>query len=99
MNLRDALFNWLQIKVVWEARPQDRSAEETTGFFGRILTEDHGVEEIQVQRENDHYRLIYRQKGEEQQLQFDREQVENLLLQIEAEPKYHRSFPCDPPQG
>ncbi|PTX65066.1 hypothetical protein C8P63_101294 [Melghirimyces profundicolus] len=94
MNLRDALFNWLQIKVVWEARPRDRSAEETTRFFWEILSKDHRVEEVQVQREEEGYRVVYRRKGEEESLRFDSDQVEQLLLNIEAEPKYNRQFGC-----
>ncbi|MDA8353897.1 MAG: hypothetical protein M0Z65_12120 [Firmicutes bacterium] len=90
MNLRDALFNWLQIMVVQEARPRDRSAVETARFFRHILEEDHGVEEIKVEREQEEYRVSLDRNGEEERFQFDREQVEQLLSSIEAEPKYNQ---------
>lgn len=35
MQLMDTLFNWLQIKVVWDARPADRSAKDTVEFLHR----------------------------------------------------------------
>lgn len=92
MNLREALFNWLQIKVVWDARPQDRAAEDTACFFHQILTEDHGVDELHVEREEDGYRVAYRQGGGEHTLRFDRDRIEQLLVSIEAEPRYGRSF-------
>ncbi|SFJ05522.1 hypothetical protein [Thermoflavimicrobium dichotomicum] len=41
MQLKDALFNWLQIQIVWDARPSDRSARDTVLFFEEILREDH----------------------------------------------------------
>ncbi|MFD1426748.1 hypothetical protein JOD24_001017 [Kroppenstedtia sanguinis] len=92
MNLKEALLNWLQIQVVWEARPQDRSAEDTARFFYQILTEDHGVEEIRVEREEDGYQVAYRREGEEHHLRLDRLQVEHLLASIEAEPRYGGDF-------
>ncbi len=33
MNLQDTLFNWLQISIVAEARPEDGAARETKDFF------------------------------------------------------------------
>jgi hypothetical protein len=96
VTLKDALFNWLQIKVVWDARPQDRSAEETTRFFREILQEDHGVESIQVRVKSDGYYVQYHQSDKEEEICFHREQVEQLLANIEAEPKYSQSFACGP---
>ena len=37
MRLDDALFNWLQIQIVAEARPDDNAAAETRDFFLRDL--------------------------------------------------------------
>ncbi|MDR6224851.1 hypothetical protein [Desmospora profundinema] len=99
MTVKEALFNWLQIKVVSDARPQDRSAEETTRFFHHILKEDHGVEEIQVRLEKDGYHVRYRQSDHQQEVRYDREQVEQLLISIEAEPKYNQTFGCGPEEG
>ncbi len=38
MNLQDTLFNWLQISIVAEARPEDGAARETKDFFRAHLT-------------------------------------------------------------
>ncbi len=93
MNLTEALLkNRLQIQVVWEARPRDQAAEDTARFFHQILTEDHGVEQIRVERDKDGYQVRYRQDGEEHHLLFDRLQVEQLLASIEAEPRYGEIF-------
>jgi hypothetical protein len=97
LNLTEALLNWLQIQVVWEARPRDQAAEDTARFFHQILTEDHGVEQIRVERDKDGYQVRYRQDGEEHHLLFDRLQVEQLLASIEAEPRYGGVF--HPPGG
>lgn len=96
MTLKDALFNWLQIKVVWDARPQDRSAEETARFFHTMLEEDHDVKEIEVQLQEQAYHLRYRQSGNTHEIRFDRDHVEQLLTSIEAEPKYNQTFAADP---
>jgi hypothetical protein len=92
MRLKDALFNWLQIRVVWDARPQDRSAEDTTRFFHDMLIQDHGVEELEVTKDAQEYVVRYRLNGEEYTERFHREQVEDLLKSIQSEPKYNQSF-------
>ncbi|OYD07823.1 hypothetical protein [Paludifilum halophilum] len=96
MRLQEALFNWLQIKVVWEKRPKDRSAEETTRFFEEILVKDHHVEDIRVSKAEEAYTVFYRHDGEEHTQRYDREQVDQLLVSIESEPKYNQSFDDGP---
>ncbi|PTM59274.1 hypothetical protein [Desmospora activa] len=95
MTLKEALFNWLQIKVVWDARPQDRSAEETAHFFRKILEVDHGVEAIEVQLQKQAYHVHYRQSGSEHEVRFERDHVKQLLTSIETEPKYNQNFSSD----
>lgn len=96
MTLHDALYNWLQIKVVWEARPRDHSAEDTVKFFEHILSEDHGVKELSLSKEKDSYTVCYSHEGEDYTKSFDREQAEQLLISIESEPKYNQQFDSSP---
>ena len=38
-SLQDAIYNWLTIKIVSDARPDDTAALETTQMFEQILAE------------------------------------------------------------
>lgn len=89
MNLQDALYNWLQIKLVADARPDDHAAKETLDFFELILREDHGLDSFEVSQTDDtmiHVR--YGTDGKWKRQMFDRESAERLLADIEAEPRY-----------
>lgn len=90
MQQKDALFNWLQIKVVWEARPSDVSAKDTVGFFQTMLEEDHEITNIIMKKQDQIYHVIYHQKGEENQVSFPGELAEKLLKDITDEPKYNQ---------
>ncbi|UFJ41881.1 hypothetical protein LOK74_05090 [Brevibacillus humidisoli] len=89
MKLADALFNWLQIKVVADARPDDRSADETVRFFQEILTEDHQVEQLDYRKDDTMYTIRYRANGKSNMQMFPIEAVEQLLESIQNEPKYN----------
>ncbi len=90
MELRDALFYWLQMKLVCEARPDDQAAKDTLTFFEQILSEDHALEQYQV-TESDAVSIVVtaESRGEVQSYRFDREMAEQLLGQIEDNPKYN----------
>ncbi|EGL20246.1 MULTISPECIES: hypothetical protein [Paenibacillus] len=90
MTLQDALFNWLQIRIVADARPLDEAAGKTADFFEEILREDHGVSEFE-RTEADEYRLRidYVRQGEKHSVFFDREQAGRLLADIGSNPKYN----------
>ena len=92
MQMRDALFYWLQMKVIWEARPTDYPAQETAQFFAEILREDHQVTQMEVAIEDISYKVTFLLKGEPEEFRFDRQQVEQLLQAIESDPKYNRIF-------
>lgn len=87
--IRDALYNWLTIKNVAEARPEDDAAWDTFSFFDEILAEDHNVEKIEVEKDNVFYTVHYWVAGEEQTEQFAVPMIDALLRSIEAEPKYN----------
>ncbi|HET7657398.1 MAG TPA: hypothetical protein VFK37_03835 [Bacillales bacterium] len=88
MQLQDALYNWLSIKKVAEARPDDRAAEETCDFFQEILEEDHHLENLNVSLQEDRYIVHYRIDGQDESKQFPKALVDALLNSIESEPKY-----------
>jgi len=90
MRLDDALFNWLQIKLVAEGRPGDRAAEDTVAFFEQILTEDHGLESFAIQAVDDTMvHVVYMKDGKRKTQLYDRESAEQLLADINANPKYN----------
>ncbi|MBG9799916.1 hypothetical protein O0555_10185 [Brevibacillus laterosporus] len=88
MRLADALFNWLQIRVVMDLRKNDRSASDTEAFFQQILREDHKIDQLQVQIEESRYLVTYTIDNEQHEMTFDREAVDVLLTAIQNEPKY-----------
>ncbi|MFC0216323.1 hypothetical protein ACFFK0_28400 [Paenibacillus chartarius] len=90
MKLQDALFNWLQIRIVAEARPDDRAAMDTRDFFEQILREDHHLSHFEVSRVDETMiHIRYTADGTTKLQMFDREQAEQLLADIEANPKYN----------
>jgi hypothetical protein len=92
LELRHALFHWLQMQIVCEARPKDRSAKETMLFFEEALREDHQVTQLQKKGEQEQYVIRFRKADEEQTQTFSRTTAEQLLQDILAEPKYQLSF-------
>lgn len=90
MRLQDALFNWLQIRLVAEARPDDQAAWETVTFFEQILREDHHLTDFAVDTADEtmlHVR--YTADGKTKKQMFDRELAEQLLTDINSNPKYN----------
>ncbi|MCR2803721.1 hypothetical protein [Paenibacillus soyae] len=90
MRFEDALFNWLQIRIVADARPDDGAARDTLAFFEQILREDHGLTSFDIARTDEtmiHVRYV---KDSRQKLQmFPREDGEQLLQDIIDNPKYN----------
>ncbi|MED4601134.1 hypothetical protein P9314_10510 [Paenibacillus validus] len=89
MNLQDTLFNWLQISIVAEARPEDGAARETKDFFELILREDHALSRFSYEENDDLYRVEYEQDGQTRMQRYDRELAEQLLTDINSNPKYN----------
>ena len=95
MKLEDALFNWLQIKIVADARPDDRAAADTLEFFATILREDHGLTDVRISRLDDSRAYVqYVQEGKTVTQTFDREEAEKLLHAINANPKFNEPGKC-----
>lgn len=90
MRLDDALFNWLQIQIVSRERPEDNAARETASFFEEILKEDHQLEAFGISSVDDTmYHVYYEVSGAKKMKLFDRHAAEQLLADIEANPKYN----------
>lgn len=90
MKREDALANWLQIRLVADARPEDRSAADTASFFEEILREDHLAGELSYRAEEDSYLVSARFADEWYHRRFDREEAESLLAAIQSEPRYNQ---------
>lgn len=90
MKLQDALFNWLQIKLVADSRTEDRAARDTMDFFEEILRADHKLTRFEVTGKDERFVTVsYEVEGETKTQRFERETVEQLLHDINANPKYN----------
>ena len=49
-SVQDALYNWLTIKTVAEARPDDSAAKETYLLFQNMVYEEHKLRNVEVER-------------------------------------------------
>ncbi|TMV46698.1 hypothetical protein FE783_25675 [Paenibacillus mesophilus] len=90
MKLEDALFNWLQIRLVADARPDDNAAKETESFFAEILRDDHKLGNVHIANKDDtmiHVR--YEKDGKPKLQMYDKEHAEQLLADINSNPKYN----------
>ncbi|WP_214629132.1 hypothetical protein [Paenibacillus agaridevorans] len=90
MRLEDALFYWLQIKLVAEGRPDDDAALRTLAFFEDILREDHGLDQVAVSSmDSDRIKVTYEKAGKPYSQHYPRELGEALLQDIISNPKYN----------
>lgn len=90
MNMQDALFNWLQIRLVADARPDDRAAADTESFFAEMLRDDHKLSDFRIVRVDDDAIHIEYKIGEDMRTaRYDKELAEQLLHDINANPKYN----------
>lgn len=90
MNLEDALFNWLQIQIVADRRPDDQAAKQTAEFFLSILEETHHLSDVRiVPKGEDLLQVFYVKDNTEGKKTFDRRLAEQLLADIEANPKFN----------
>jgi hypothetical protein len=90
-SLQDALYNWLTIYVVAEARPDDIAAQETAAFFRKILKHDFNITKVEVKKE-DMYIVEYERDGEQKSVRFPMELIEAMLKQIEEAPEKYRNY-------
>ncbi|MBO0962572.1 hypothetical protein J1P26_23020 [Neobacillus sp. MM2021_6] len=92
-SLQDALYNWLTIKIVCDARPDDSAAKETRDFFEEMLTNEHHVSSIETTKDDVMYYISYQQGEETKKQRYPRELIEIMLDQINKEPEKYQEYP------
>lgn len=92
-SLQDAVYNWLTIKIVSDARPDDTAAVETTQLFEKILAEEHNVESHEMKRDAIMYYVTVVQEGQSKEYRFPRDLIEVMLDQIRQEPDKYVNYP------
>ncbi|WP_102347074.1 hypothetical protein [Bacillus sp. Marseille-P3661] len=91
-SLQDALYNWLSIKVVCDARPDDKAASNTFDLFDKILKSDHHIEEVNYKKDEEMYVVEYQAKGEQNTMRFPLELINCMIDAIEDQPERFRNF-------
>ncbi|KXG10409.1 hypothetical protein PNH38_03645 [Anoxybacillus rupiensis] len=94
-SLQDALYNWLTIQVVADARPEDHAAQDTAQLFKNILKIDFQIEKVAFVKEEEMYIVSYQKGGKEQATRFPVEFIEGMLEQIQSEPEKYTNYPKD----
>ncbi|MBS4189073.1 hypothetical protein KHA94_02435 [Bacillus sp. FJAT-49705] len=94
-SLQDALYNWLTIKIVINDRPSDTAAAETEKMFIGMLIDEHGLSNIEIEKDEIMYYVHYDQNGERKKSRFPRELIEVMLNQINLEPEKYVNYPED----
>lgn len=94
-SVQDAIYNWLTIKVVCDARPEDTAAKETLDLFDDIIINEHQLTNIEVTIDDVMYYVSYDHKGEMKKTRFPRDLIEVMLNQINQEPDKYCNFPFE----
>lgn len=94
-SLQDTIYNWLTIKVVCDARPDDSAALETMELFEGMLVDNYGVSpsELVIETDEDMYYVHYERDGERKKTRYPRELIEVMLSQINMEPDKFCNYP------
>ncbi len=94
-SAQDALYNWLSIKVVCDARPEDSAARETLDLFDDIVTNEHKLTNIEITTDDSMYYVSYVQGDEMKKTRFPRELIEVMLDQINEQPERYANYPIE----
>ncbi|MGM9986653.1 MAG: hypothetical protein ACI35O_05405 [Bacillaceae bacterium] len=83
-TVNDALYNYLTIKTIYDARPEDNAAKETYDQFFHILTNDFHISAVDVERddENECYLVTYQLDEKKGTTRFPIEAIDCFLTQI-----------------
>lgn len=93
MSLQDIVYNWLTIKVVVDARPDDMAAVETKEMFEELLAEEHGIHELEVNVDEEMYYVDIEKDGKLKTYRFPCDLIEVMLDQINDEPDKYVNYP------
>jgi hypothetical protein len=94
-SLQDTLYNWLTIKVVCDARPDDTAANETLDLFDKSLLEEHKVTDIEVEKDEPFYFVSYTVNAERKKQRYPIELIDIMLNQINQDPDRYENFPIE----
>ena len=75
-SVQDALYNWLTIKTVAEARPDDSAAKETYLLFQNMVYEEHKLRNVEVEKNEEMYLITYEINGERKSARFPLEAID-----------------------
>jgi hypothetical protein len=92
-SLQDALYNWLTIKVVADARPDDQAARETESFFAAILKNDFQITNLHITKDKAMYLITFEKDDQQKTARFPVELIEVMLEQINSEPEKYANYP------
>ncbi|MEH7238443.1 hypothetical protein [Bacillus sp. JJ1562] len=91
-SLQDAIYNWLTIKVVAEARPDDKAAKETFDLFEDILVNEFKLRDIEIQKDDVMYLVKYKIDGEEKSTRFPIDLIDIMHDQIQEHPERYQNY-------
>ncbi|HDR7791686.1 TPA: hypothetical protein QCY19_000207 [Bacillus luti] len=89
-SVQDALYNWLTIKTVAEARPDDIAAQETYTLFQNMIYNEHQIRNVEVDKREDMYLITFEVEGEKKNTRFPLEAIDCFLDQINREPEKYK---------
>ena len=89
MTLYDALSNWVQLKLVYDHRPQDEAAKVSLEHVEEILQEEYHVTSISEKREEGMYSVSFLENGEEKTQIVPSWTAETLLRFIMQNPEHY----------
>lgn len=93
MSLQDKLYNWLTIKVVVDARPEDTAARDTMNMFEQLLANENGIQSPEVTMDEEMYYVEVHTSEKNKTYRFPRELIEVMLDQISTEPEKYVNYP------
>jgi hypothetical protein len=91
-SLQDAIYNWLTIKIVAEARPDDTAARDTFELFEDILVNEFKLKDISIQKDEVMYLVTYKIDGEVKSARFPTELIEVMYDQIQNNPERYQNY-------
>ncbi|WP_449539873.1 hypothetical protein [Ferdinandcohnia sp. Marseille-Q9671] len=91
-SLQDAIYNWLTIKIVAEARPDDTAARDTFELFEDILVNEFKLKDISIQKDEVMYLVTYKIDGEVKSARFPTELIEVMHDQIQKNPERYQNY-------
>jgi hypothetical protein len=91
-SVQDAIYNWLTIKAMSDARPEDKAARETYDLFNDMLQSDHGIRKVTVERLDDMYLVTYETEEQTKTARFPLELIDCFLDQMNREPEKYKNY-------